>query len=165
MNVHPSKTEVRFRQQSVMHDFVRDSVRAALMKARPVPQFVAEMRAHATASQALTPGSMTPGAHPWEPSTGDGRVPASGLGLRKTGKLSRGPTTPPGDSHCTRLFLSPFQRDFNLKAALRSKRTGRFGRTRAGVGRTRSRFRNGAFVPCRGIDSRSWLRTAARCSR
>ena len=75
VNVHPSKTEVRFRQQSVMHDFVRDSVRAALMKARPVPQFVAEMRAHATASQALTPGSMTPGAHPWEPSTGDGRVP------------------------------------------------------------------------------------------
>ncbi len=29
VNVHPSKTEVRFRQQSVMHDFVRDSVRAA----------------------------------------------------------------------------------------------------------------------------------------
>src|SRR5579863_1109826 len=40
VNVHPSKTEVRFRQQSVMHDFVRDSVRAALMKARPVPQFM-----------------------------------------------------------------------------------------------------------------------------
>ena len=64
VNVHPSKTEVRFRQQTVMHDFVRDTVRAALMKARPVPQFVAEMRAHATASQALTPG-----AQPWEPST------------------------------------------------------------------------------------------------
>jgi DNA mismatch repair protein MutL len=61
VNVHPSKTEVRFRQQSVMHDFVRDSVRAALMKARPVPQFVTEMRAHATASEALTPGAMTPG--------------------------------------------------------------------------------------------------------
>ena len=51
VNVHPSKTEVRFRQQSVMHDFVRDSVRAALMKARPVPQFMTEIRAHATASQ------------------------------------------------------------------------------------------------------------------
>jgi DNA mismatch repair protein MutL len=60
VNVHPSKTEVRFRQQTVMHDFVRDSVRAALMKARPVPQFVTEIRAHATASQALTPGAMTP---------------------------------------------------------------------------------------------------------
>jgi DNA mismatch repair protein MutL len=43
VNVHPSKTEVRFRQQSVMHDFVRDSVRAALMKARPVPQFMTEI--------------------------------------------------------------------------------------------------------------------------
>ena len=62
VNVHPSKTEVRFRQQTVMHDFVRDSVRAALMKARPVPQFVTEIRAHATAGQALTPGALTPGA-------------------------------------------------------------------------------------------------------
>ncbi len=60
VNVHPSKTEVRFRQQTAMHDFVRDSVRAALMKARPVPQFVAEIRAHATAGQALTPGALTP---------------------------------------------------------------------------------------------------------
>src|SRR5246127_3215613 len=67
VNVHPSKTEVRFRQQTAMHDFVRDSVRAALMKARPVPQFVAEIRAHATASQALTPGTLTPDAS-WHPS-------------------------------------------------------------------------------------------------
>ena len=66
VNVHPSKTEVRFRQQTTMHDFVRDSVRAALMKARPVPQFVAEIRARATASQALTPGALTPGSE-WEP--------------------------------------------------------------------------------------------------
>src|SRR6266567_6860115 len=75
VNVHPSKTEVRFRQQSVMHDFVRDSVRAALMKARPVPQFVTEMRAHATASTsltsgALTPGALTPGAPTWDPVLG-----------------------------------------------------------------------------------------------
>jgi DNA mismatch repair protein MutL len=75
VNVHPSKTEVRFRQQSVMHDFVRDSVRAALMKARPVPQFVTEMRAHATASTSLTPGAltpnaMTPGEHAWESAPG-----------------------------------------------------------------------------------------------
>src|ERR1700685_816511 len=61
VNVHPSKTEVRFRQQSVMHDFVRDSVRAALMKARPVPQFMTEINAHPTASPSLTPGSRTDG--------------------------------------------------------------------------------------------------------
>jgi DNA mismatch repair protein MutL len=70
VNVHPSKTEVRFRQQTLMHDFVRASVRAALMKARPVPQFMTEIRAHATASQSLTPGAMTPGVHTWEPSSG-----------------------------------------------------------------------------------------------
>ncbi len=29
VNVHPSKTEVRFRQQSFVHDFVRDAVRSA----------------------------------------------------------------------------------------------------------------------------------------
>ena len=54
VNVHPSKTEVRFRQQSVVHDFVRDSVRAALMKARPAPQFAAEIGARPTATPALS---------------------------------------------------------------------------------------------------------------
>ena len=57
VNVHPSKTEVRFRQQAAMHDFVRDSVRAALMKTRPIPHFVTEIGAHPTASPSLTPGA------------------------------------------------------------------------------------------------------------
>jgi DNA mismatch repair protein MutL len=56
VNVHPSKTEVRFRQSSVMHDFVRESVRAALMKARPVPQFAVEISAHPSASPSLAGG-------------------------------------------------------------------------------------------------------------
>jgi|KBSMisStaDraftv2_1062788.scaffolds.fasta_scaffold01695_7 DNA mismatch repair protein MutL len=58
INVHPSKTEVRFRQQTVLHDFFRDSVRAALMKARPVPQFVTEIRAHPTSGPALRAGEQ-----------------------------------------------------------------------------------------------------------
>ncbi len=74
VNVHPSKTEVRFRQSTRMHDFVRDTVRAALMKARPVPQFTTEIHAHATASSGLTPG-----AREWEPPSdlpsGSGAVP------------------------------------------------------------------------------------------
>jgi len=59
VNVHPSKTEVRFRQQGFLHDFVRDSVRAALMKTRPVPQFTTEIHAAPTSAQALSP-PMTP---------------------------------------------------------------------------------------------------------
>jgi len=54
VNVHPSKTEVRFRQQTVIHDFVRESVRAALMKARPVPQFLTEIGAQPTAGAGLS---------------------------------------------------------------------------------------------------------------
>ena len=45
-----------------MHDFVRDTVRAALVKARPVPQFTTEIRAHATASSRPDTGSPA-----WEP--------------------------------------------------------------------------------------------------
>ena len=57
VNVHPSKTEVRFRQQTVIHDFVRDAVREVLMKARPVPQFLTEINAQPTAGPGLTPGA------------------------------------------------------------------------------------------------------------
>ena len=35
VNVHPSKTEVRFRHGSLAHDFVRDTIRDALMAQRP----------------------------------------------------------------------------------------------------------------------------------
>src|SRR5579862_8888363 len=56
VNVHPSKVEVRFRQSSVLHDFVRDSVRALLMKSRPAPSFTTEIHAMASASPSLTPG-------------------------------------------------------------------------------------------------------------
>ncbi len=36
VNVHPSKTEVRFRHGSLAHDFVRDTIRDVLMAQRPV---------------------------------------------------------------------------------------------------------------------------------
>ncbi len=89
VNVHPSKVEVRFRQSTLLHDFVRDSVRAALMKARPVPAFVTEMRAQPTASPSLSPrGGIT-----------DAAEPALGISAADAAFALQAPEPPPFTSH------------------------------------------------------------------
>jgi DNA mismatch repair protein MutL len=49
VNVHPSKTEVRFRHQSFVHDFVRDAIRGRLIESRPAPAFSASPAAQPAA--------------------------------------------------------------------------------------------------------------------
>ncbi|PYT96497.1 MAG: DNA mismatch repair endonuclease MutL [Acidobacteria bacterium] len=41
VNVHPAKIEVRFRRSQLVHDFTRDTIRQALMSARPIASFAA----------------------------------------------------------------------------------------------------------------------------
>jgi DNA mismatch repair protein MutL len=63
VNVHPAKTEVRFRQPSFVHDFIRDTVRTALMQARPAASFATALTGgpHDISSSLLIDVSPLPG--------------------------------------------------------------------------------------------------------
>lgn len=89
VNVHPAKTEVRFRQSAFIHDFVRETIRAALMQARPAADFLHALHNSPVAGASLRV-DMNPLPSGSELSAFDPQVPATGFGSEPASSSAEG---------------------------------------------------------------------------
>ena len=116
VNVHPAKTEVRFRQPSFVHDFIRDTVRTALMQARPAASFATALTSgpHGASSSLLLDVSPLPG--------GDDAIP------QPVFEPTTFPQSEPFNSADTETFHAPPIKSptFNLAAPIVPPSPGRF---------------------------------------
>ena len=99
VNVHPAKTEVRFRQQSLVHDFVRESIRIALMKARPAASFLEALTESPRASSSLILETGTEADAPISDLAGSDAPPAP---------TEASPSTSPRHNRAPKRFHLPF---------------------------------------------------------
>ncbi len=76
VNVHPAKTEVRFRQAAWLHDFVRDTIRNKLTLGRPAAGFLQALSAHPSAGPALV-SPASPASPNFGPNVSQGETPSS----------------------------------------------------------------------------------------